>query len=68
MAEEFDKFVVRFNKNVSRDQISAAADSAQISMNSFVLQAIAEKLERGARIDRLLGAAENYLRIGEDGK
>lgn len=55
------KFVVRFDNDTTRQLVSDRADLEHISMNSFVLQAIDEKLERGARIDRLLDAAEKNL-------
>lgn len=40
-----DKFVVRFPDGM-RDQVAAAAGEVFTSMNTFVIQAIAEKLDR----------------------
>lgn len=40
-----DKFVVRFPDGM-RDQMHRAANQEFISMNTFVIQAIAEKLDR----------------------
>lgn len=40
-----DKFVVRFPDGM-RDQVAAAANQEFTSMNTFVIQAIAEKLDR----------------------
>lgn len=68
MTDQPEKFIVRFNKEITRDQVATAAEVGFKSTNAFILQAIKEKLERGARIDRLLTAAESYLRIGDDGK
>lgn len=68
MTDQPEKFVIRFNKQVTRDEVAAAAEHGFKSTNAFILQAIKEKIERGANIDRLLNAAENYLRISEDGK
>lgn len=54
-----EKFVVRFDKEGVRSQVEAASADQHISMNAFILQAIDEKLTRGARIDRLLDLAES---------
>lgn len=40
-----DKFVVRFPDGM-RDQVAAAAGEVFTSMNTFVVQAVAEKLDR----------------------
>lgn len=56
-----DKFVVRFDSAGVRAKVSEKAAENHTSMNSFILQAIDEKLARGARIDRLLDAAERDL-------
>ena len=56
-----DKFVVRFDREDTRKAVELAAREKHLSMNSFLLQAIDEKLARGARIDRLLDAAERDL-------
>ena len=40
-----DKFVVRFPDGM-RDQVAAAAGEVFTSMNTFVIQAVAEKLDR----------------------
>ena len=50
-----DKFVVRFPDGM-RDQVAAAAGEVFTSMNTFVIQAIAEKLDRDKRQDLLLDA------------
>lgn len=50
-----DKFVVRMPDGM-RPDVEARAASDFISMNSFVVQAIAEKLDRDKRQDLLLGA------------
>lgn len=60
-----DKFVVRFDKEGVRESVTIAAEKQHISMNAFILQAIDEKLARGARIDRLLDVVELKLLIGE---
>lgn len=54
------KFVVRFDdgQDQTRLDIEKEAGRLHISMNAFVLQAIDEKLARGARIDRLLDIVE----------
>lgn len=56
-----DKFVVRFDNHDTRVNVQVAAAADHTSMNTFILQAIDEKLARGIRIDRLLDAAENSL-------
>lgn len=56
-----DKFVVRFDKEGVRESVTVAAEAQHISMNAFILQAIDEKLARGARIDRLLDVVEFKL-------
>ena len=40
-----DKFIVRFPDGM-RDQVAAAAGEVFTSMNTFVVQAVAEKLDR----------------------
>lgn len=49
-----DKFVVRMPDGV-RDQVEEKSGAAHISMNSFVVQAIEEKLARDAGEPDLLG-------------
>lgn len=56
-----DKFVIRFDDHQSRSDIQIAAAREHISMNSWLLQAVDEKLARGARIDNLLNLAETAL-------
>ena len=56
-----DKYIVRFDKEGAREQVTIAAEAQHISMNAFILQAIDEKLARGARIDRLLDVVEFKL-------
>lgn len=58
-----EKFVVRFDKEGIRSQVEAASADQHISMNAFILQAIDEKLSRGARIDRLLDVVERGANI-----
>lgn len=56
------KFVVRFTDcSEMHEQAKTAAKSSHISLNSFILQAIDEKLNRGAAMDRLLGMAETCI-------
>lgn len=49
-----DKFVVRFDDHETRIKVQGAAAADHTSMNSFILQAIDEKLARGKRIDQML--------------
>lgn len=58
-----EKFVVRFDMDGKRSQVEAASAEQHISMNAFILQAIDEKLARGARIDRLLDVVERGVSI-----
>lgn len=63
-AVDREKFIVRFDDegdSGTRQQVTRAADVLHISMNAWVLQAIDEKLARGARIDRLLDFVEFKL-------
>lgn len=58
------KFVVRFTDcSEMHEQAKTAAKSSHISLNSFILQAIDEKLKRGAAMDRAIEAAEKMLKI-----
>lgn len=57
------KFVVRFDDDQPRVDVEKAAKEQHISMNAFILQAIDEKLARGARIDRLLDLADTGARL-----
>lgn len=56
-----EKFVVRFDDNQTRNRIQQVATADHTSMNTFILQAIDEKLARGARIDKLLDLASAQL-------
>lgn len=56
-----DKFVVRLPDGV-RARAEAAAEADHISMNSFFVQAVKEKLGRGERQDLLLSALQCVLR------
>jgi len=63
-AVDREKFIVRFDDegdNGTRQQVAEASNVLHISMNAWVLQAIDEKLARGARIDRLLDAVERTI-------
>lgn len=60
-AVDREKYIVRFDKEGVRESITLAAAEQHISMNAFILQAIDEKLARGARIDRLLDVVEFKL-------
>lgn len=55
-----EKFVVRMPDGV-RDQVEEKSASAHISMNSFVVQAIEEKLARDAGEPDLLGSINARL-------
>lgn len=52
-----EKFVVRFDDEKTRKAIEKVADEHHISMNAFILQAIDEKLGRGARMDLVIESA-----------
>lgn len=49
-----DKFVIRFDNFDTRVKVQVASDADHISMNSWIQQAIDEKLERGKRMDQML--------------
>lgn len=55
-----DKFVVRMPDGV-RDQVAGQCKTEHISMNSFVVQAIEEKLARDAGAPDLLGQLNERL-------
>lgn len=57
-----DKFVVRMPEGV-REQISAHAEKDRISMNSWIVQAIEERLSRINEKDRLIGALESLVAV-----
>ncbi|WP_122587132.1 Arc family DNA-binding protein [Pseudomonas viridiflava] len=64
-SREADKFVVRMPAGM-RSGVDAAAAQLYTSMNTFVVQAVAEKLDRQQRQDLLLDAlAETTWRIGQ---
>lgn len=54
-SRDADKFVIRLPYGM-RSEVDVAAEDQFTSMNSFILQAIAEKLDRAARQDLLLDA------------
>jgi predicted HicB family RNase H-like nuclease len=45
-SREAPKFIIRFPDNTMREEVAAAAAKSFISMNSYALQAISEKLTR----------------------
>jgi predicted transcriptional regulator len=55
-----DKFVVRLPDGV-RNRVTDAANADHVSMNSFVVQAIEEKLARAKRQELLLDALERQV-------
>jgi len=60
-SREAHKFIVRIPDEAMVEQIKQAAARDSTSMNAFVVQAIGEKLGRGARLDKLLDAVESSL-------
>ena len=56
-----DKFMIRFDNHDTRVNVQVAAAAEHTSMNSWIQVAIDEKLARGARMDRLMDAAERGL-------
>lgn len=57
-----DKFVVRLPEGM-RDAVAERASEAFISMNSFVVQSVAEKLDREQRAKRAIDALEYTAQI-----
>jgi len=57
-----DKFVVRLPEGM-RDAVAERAAEAFISMNSFVVQSVAEKLDREQRAKRAVDALEYTAEI-----
>jgi len=55
------KFVIRYASPEQRDKVSAAAEEKHIAINSFILQAIDEKLARGAALDLVIEMAHQRL-------
>lgn len=55
------KFMLRFASEDMRQAIEDAAAEHHISMNTFLLQAVDEKLHRGRRIDKVLDIVERDL-------
>lgn len=55
------KFVVRFASQEQRDQVHEAAEEKHIAINSFICQAIDEKLARGKALDLVIEMAHQRL-------
>lgn len=55
------KFVVRYTSPEQRDAVAAAAEEKHIAINSFICQAIDEKLGRGAALDLVIEMAHQRL-------
>lgn len=62
-----DKFVIRLPDGM-RDQMAAAADGQHISMNTFAIQAIAEKLDRDKRMQVLVDELAIMVRERKGGQ
>lgn len=60
-SRDADKFVIRYPEGM-RERVAEAAFDGYMSMNSYVIQAVAEKLDRDKRqellIDVLVAAAK----------
>ncbi len=65
MKKDAQKFIVRFYEANDPLHLAAkkAAEDNHISLNSFILQAIEEKLGRGKAMDRVIKAAERMIKI-----
>jgi len=55
------KFVVRYASPEQRDKVMAAAFDQHIAINSFICQAIDEKLARGEAMDLVIQMAQEKL-------
>lgn len=55
------KFVVRLASPEQRDKMQAAASGQHIAINSFICQAIDEKLSRGEALDLVISLAAERL-------
>jgi predicted HicB family RNase H-like nuclease len=55
------KFVVRYASPEQRDAVAAAAEDKHIAINSFICQAIDEKLARGAAMDLVIEIAHQRM-------
>lgn len=56
------KFVLRFDDDSMHAEAKAAAKADHIALNSFILQAVEEKLRRKVRLDRLLSMLEKSVK------
>ena len=65
MKKDAQKFIVRFYEANDPLHLAAkkAAEDNHISLNSFILQAIEEKLGRGKAMDKVIEAAQEALRL-----
>lgn len=59
------KFVIRYASTEVRDAVAAKSEQQLISINSFINQAIAEKLARGDALDRLIDLATQHFMTDE---
>ncbi|WP_242201868.1 MULTISPECIES: hypothetical protein [unclassified Pseudomonas] len=57
------KFMIRFATTEQRDAVHAKSAEQHISINAFVLQAIDEKLQRGAALDAVIELARQKLTV-----
>ena len=65
MKKDAQKFIVRFYEANDPLHLAAkkAAEDNHIPLNSFILQAIEEKLGRGKAMDKVIEAAQEALRL-----
>lgn len=59
------KFVIRYASPEIRDAVAAKAEEHLMSINTFINQAIAEKLGRGKAFDLLIDLATQKLIANE---
>lgn len=64
-SRDADKFVIRLPDGM-RSEVEVAADDQFTSMNAYILQAIAEKLDREGRQDLLLNALAKAVQSQPD--
>ena len=57
------KFVVRLASPEQRDKMAVAAKDQHIAVNSFICQAIDEKLARGEVLEFVLDMAAQHLEV-----
>lgn len=60
------KYLIRYSSDLQRDSVALAAEESNLSINTFILQAIDEKLGRGIALDHVIEMAKKHMTAADE--